>query len=179
MRLKHIVIVVAASVLGCAGSGAEAPAAERAAGGGAPDSAARAAQAADSVAALTFAPELAVHLDSMTETVSGVYVQDLEVGRGATATAGKRVVVEYQAWLPNGTLFEERPNAEGWGPSEFLLGEGAPVPGLIYGIEGMRVGGVRRIVVPAEHGYGLVGRPAGVPPGSMLVFRVRLRGVQD
>jgi FKBP-type peptidyl-prolyl cis-trans isomerase FkpA len=120
-----------------------------------------------------------VNLDSMTETRSGVYVQDLAVGRGATAMAGRIVVVEYRAWLPDGTLFEERPNAEGWGPSEFRLGAGAPVPGLIYGIEGMRVGGERRMVVPAEHGYGLVGRPAAVPAGSTLVFQVRLIAVRD
>jgi len=181
VRLKNFVLIGAVTgVLACAGSGADAPPAEQAPGRGPSDSAAGAAQAAaDSVVASRFAPELAVNLDSMTETVSGVYVQDLKLGSGATATAGKRVVVEYRAWLPNGTLFEERPNAEGWGPSEFLLGEGAPVPGLVYGIEGMRVGGVRRIVVPAEHGYGLVGRPAGVPAGSTLVFRVRLMGVRD
>jgi FKBP-type peptidyl-prolyl cis-trans isomerase FkpA len=137
------------------------------------------AAAADTVAELVFAPALGVVLDSMTETSSGVYVQDLQAGRGTAATAGRRVTVEFRAWLPDGTLYEERPNAEGWGASEFLLGADAPVPGLSDGIEGMRVGGVRRIVVPAERGYGLVGRPASVPAGSVLVFRVRLVGVAD
>jgi FKBP-type peptidyl-prolyl cis-trans isomerase FkpA len=170
-------LVVVASV-GCGGG--ETPAAEQAPH---PESlradTPRAGAQTDSAAGLTFAPALGVSLDSMTKTASGVYVQDLEVGSGAIATGGKRVVVEYRAWLPNGTLYEERPNAEGWGASEFLLGESAPVPGLVYGMEGMRAGGVRRIVVPPEHGYGLVGRPAGVPAGSTLIFQVRLTAVRD
>jgi FKBP-type peptidyl-prolyl cis-trans isomerase FkpA len=135
--------------------------------------------ASDSAVELQFAPALGIHLDSMTTKASGVHVQDLKTGDGAVAVAGKRVTVEYRAWLSDGTLYEERPNAEGWGASEFLLGPGAPVPGLIDGIEGMRVGGVRRIVVPAERGYGLVGRPAAVPAASILIFQVRLTGVHD
>jgi FKBP-type peptidyl-prolyl cis-trans isomerase FkpA len=92
---------------------------------------------------------------------------------------GTTVTVEYRGWLPDGTLFEKRPSDEGFGLSEFVVGEDAPVEGLDYGMRGMRVGGVRRIVVPPEHGYGLVGRPAGVPAGSVLVFEVRLVGVRQ
>lgn len=125
-----------------------------------------------------FAPELDVELDSMSRTNSGVFYEDVQVGRGAVAEPGRHVTIEYRAWLPDGTLFEERPNPEGWGPSEFLLGASAPVPGLNEGIAGMRVGGVRRIVVPPEHGYGLVGRPAAVPPEATLVFEVRVNAVR-
>jgi FKBP-type peptidyl-prolyl cis-trans isomerase FkpA len=129
---------------------------------------------------LRFAPELGVQLDSMMQTPSGVHYVDVRAGRGAAATIGKSVTVEYKAWLPDGTLYEQRPNAaEGWGASEFVLGTSAPVPGLDEGMDGMRAGGVRRIVVPADQGYGLIGRPADVPANSPVVFEIRLLSVRD
>jgi FKBP-type peptidyl-prolyl cis-trans isomerase FkpA len=131
------------------------------------------------VAEVTFDAELGIRLDEMTRSEEGIYIDDIRDGRGAAASPGRQVVVEYRAWLPDGTLFEERPSPEGFGPSAFVLGENAPVPGLNAGIEGMRPGGVRRLVVPPEHGYGLVGRPTGVPAGSTLVFEVRLLRVSD
>jgi FKBP-type peptidyl-prolyl cis-trans isomerase FkpA len=127
--------------------------------------------------AVAFAPELEVDLATMEATPEGVHYRDVREGRGREVGPGDEVTVEYRGWLPDGTLFEQRPSAEGFGLSEFVIGESAPVEGLGFGMSGMRVGGVRRIVVPPEHGYGLVGRPAGVPAGSALVFEVRLVGV--
>jgi FKBP-type peptidyl-prolyl cis-trans isomerase len=126
---------------------------------------------------IDFAPALNIEWSRMSHTPEGVFYEDLREGSGRSAVAGATVTVEYKAWLPDGTLFEERPNEEGFGASSFVLGVSPPVPGLGAGLEGMRTGGVRRIVVPPEHGYGLVGRPAGVPPRSPLVFEVRLVGV--
>jgi FKBP-type peptidyl-prolyl cis-trans isomerase FkpA len=126
-----------------------------------------------------FAPALAVSLDAMTRTDEGIYIADVREGGGRTAEPGNAITVEYRGWLPDGTLFEQRPSPEGFGPSEFVLGENAPVSGLSAGIVGMRTGGVRRIAVPPEHGYGLVGRPAGVPAGTPLLFEVRLLTVRD
>jgi FKBP-type peptidyl-prolyl cis-trans isomerase len=131
------------------------------------------------VAETTFALELEVSLPDMQQTAEGVYYRNVREGSGRAAEPGTTVTAEYRGWLPDGTLFEQRPNEEGFGLSEFVLGEDAPVDGLDYGMRGMRVGGVRRIVVPPEHGYGLVGRPAGVPAGSALVFEVRLVGVRQ
>lgn len=124
-----------------------------------------------------FAPDLQVDVGAMTRTEEGVFYHDVREGRGRAADDGSTVTAEYRAWLPDGTLFEQRPSDEGFGLSEFVLGESAPVDGLGYGMRGMRVGGVRRIVVPPEHGYGMVGRPAGVPAGAVLLFEVRLVGV--
>jgi FKBP-type peptidyl-prolyl cis-trans isomerase len=126
-----------------------------------------------------FAPELGVSLEAMTRTDDGIYIADVRDGRGRAAETGNAITIEYRAWLPDGTLFEQRPSPEGFGLSEFVLGESAPVPGLNAGIGGMRTGGVRRIALPPEHGYGLVGRPAGVPAGSPLLFEVRLMAVRD
>jgi FKBP-type peptidyl-prolyl cis-trans isomerase FkpA len=134
--------------------------------------------AVDTVAAVEFAPELGVDPAAMEGVGNGVLVQEVAPGRGRVAETGMSVAVEYRGYLPDGTLFEQRPSPEGFGPSEFVLGESAPVPGLGSGIAGMRVGGTRRIVVPPEHGYGLVGRPAGVPAGATLVFEVRLLRVE-
>ncbi|CAN5767425.1 hypothetical protein BH23GEM9_BH23GEM9_21870 [soil metagenome] len=123
---------------------------------------------------VAFATELGVDLDQMTESPEGVYYRDVREGTGSAIATGRTVNVEYKAWLPDGTLFDERPNQEGFGLSEFIVGVSPPVPGLDPGMAGMRVGGVRRIVIPPERGYGLVGRPAGVPAGSPLIFEVRL-----
>jgi FKBP-type peptidyl-prolyl cis-trans isomerase len=123
---------------------------------------------------VAFAPELNVNLDDMTRLEDGVHFQDVRQGSGRVVMMDDIVTVEYRAWLPDGTLFEQRPSPEGFGPSEFVPAVSAPVPGLAAGMDGMRQGGVRRILVPPEHGYGLVGRPDGVPPDVPLLFEVRV-----
>lgn len=143
-----------------------------------PDTAAEHAAEFD-VRRVQFAPELGLSVDALDEAAPGVWATDVRAGRGGAAEAGATVVVEYSGWLTDGTLFEQRPSPDGFGLSEFVLGEGAaPVPGLDVAIAGMRVGGVRRVVVAPEQGYGLVGRPAGVPAESPLVFQVRLMDVR-
>ena len=169
---QHVTIVLAALLVAACG------------GGDAPDDeAAEATQPADTtpppLTELSYAPALQVNFANMTMTPSGIYFQDVTTGGGAIAELGKLVTVEYRAWLPDGTLFEQRPSPEGFGASEFVLGVSSPVPGLTEGMNGMRSGGVRRIVIPAEHGYGMVGRPAGVPERSPLVFEIKLIKVAD
>jgi FKBP-type peptidyl-prolyl cis-trans isomerase FkpA len=167
-RLLLCVLILAAAA--CSDRAAEEPAAEESA---AP------ADAVFDMRNVHFAPELAVSLDAMTRTDDGIYIADVREGRGRAAEFGSSITVEYRAWLPDGTLFEQRPSAEGFGLSEFVLGENAPVAGLNSGIAGMRTGGIRRIALPPEHGYGLVGRPAGVPAETPLLFEVRLMNVRD
>ena len=126
---------------------------------------------------IVFAPELEVDLGAMTRLENGVYILDISRGGGAPADSGTAVTIHYKAWLPDGTLFEERPSRDGFGASEFVLGENAPVPGLNSALEGMRSGGVRRVVVPPELGYDLIGRPEGVPADATVVFEISLRRV--
>jgi FKBP-type peptidyl-prolyl cis-trans isomerase FkpA len=147
--------------------------------GDAPAPAGQPADAPFDMRAVRFAPELQVNLDAMTRTADGSYIQDVREGRGAIAELGRGVSMEYRGWLPDGTLFEQRPSPDGFGLSEFVLGENAPVDGLNNAIAGMRTGGVRRIVLPPEHGYGLVGRPDGVPANSVVIFEVRLLAVRQ
>lgn len=142
-----------------------------------PVPAANAAVAAPQVAT-RFAPETGVNLNAMQRLEPGVWIQDVRAGAGPAAARGNTVIADYKAWLPDGTLYEQRPS-EGWGPAEFVLEPGAaPVPGLAFALEGMRTGGTRRVVVPPDLGYGLLARPPEVPEDATLVFEVRLRSVR-
>ena len=118
-----------------------------------------------------FERSLQVDLATMTRTPSGLYYQDLTEGRGDLARARRKVTVRYTGWLVNGTKVD---SSEGL---EFLLGTGKVIRGWDIGVEGMREGGVRKLVIPPELGYRY--RDVGViPAGSVLVFQVELLRVR-
>jgi FKBP-type peptidyl-prolyl cis-trans isomerase len=120
-----------------------------------------------------FAPELRVNLSEMTKTGSGLYLQDLVVGNGKVAASGDLVEVHYTGWLTNGKQFD---TSIGEAPIKFPLGVGAVIDGWEEGLQGMRVGGTRKLVIPSHLGYR--GRRRGsIPPHSTLVFDVVLVGV--
>jgi FKBP-type peptidyl-prolyl cis-trans isomerase FkpA len=107
--------------------------------------------------------------------VGGVSVQDLKVGGGATATAGKVVSAHYIGRFPDGNKFDSSYDAGL--PIEFLLGAGKVIKGWDLGIEGMRVGGKRKLTIPPELAYGARGG-GPIPPNATLVFDVELVGVK-
>lgn len=120
---------------------------------------------------ISFAPQLQVDLTQMERTTSGVYVRDLVIGTGPTATRGQRVGMHYAGFLPDGTPIDARtpPSV----PYDFVLGQGKVIRGWEAGILGMRVGGQRQLVIPPSEAYG--GRRVGtVPPNATLVFVVKL-----
>ena len=124
---------------------------------------------------LTFAPELGIDFSKMTRTASGLYYEDVTVGTGATATAGDDVATLYSGWLPNGTLFDSSTDPND--PLNFRLGVGQVIRGWDEGLIGMRVGGVRTLVIRPGLAYG--NQQVGpIPPNSTLVFRVQLLNVQ-
>jgi FKBP-type peptidyl-prolyl cis-trans isomerase FkpA len=124
-----------------------------------------------------FAPALNVDLAAMTETPSGLYYQDLEVGAGDEAVGGMTVSVHYEGWLAEGTKFDS--SRDRGMPFEFLLGAGTVIAGWDEGVVGMRVGGMRKLVIPPHLGYGASGAGGGVIPGNAtLVFDVELLEVQ-
>jgi peptidylprolyl isomerase len=102
------------------------------------------------------------------EIVPGVRSRDLKVGEGEECPPGARVKMNYTGWLTDGTVFDTR---EGKGPAEFELAE--LIPGWQAGIPGMRPGGIRKLVVDADRGYGNQIKPK-IPPGSTLIFEVEL-----
>lgn len=122
------------------------------------------------IVAAQFDPSLGVVIAEMTRTRNGAYYRDVSVGSGPLATRGSQVNMRYSLYLPDGTLIEGGPNDP---PITVELGRGEVIRGWDEAIPGMRVGGIRKIVVPPELAYGRQG--AGrVPPNTVLVFDVQL-----
>ena len=99
-------------------------------------------------------------------------VEDLKVGTGAEAVAGKRVEVHYVGTLTDGKQFDSSRDRQR--PFEFNLGAGQVISGWDQGVVGMRIGGLRRLTVPPEMGYGARGFPPVIPANSTLIFEVEL-----
>ena len=97
----------------------------------------------------------------------------------ATLVSGKKATVYYRGWLTNGTLFDQsRPDATGKMQSfSFTMGAHQVIPGWEQGLSGMKVGGVRLLIVPPEVGYGANGQ-GSIPANSVLIFQVQLADVQ-
>ena len=105
-------------------------------------------------------------------TASGLIYEDTVVGTGAEAKAGDHVVVHYTGWLTNGTKFDSSKDRDE--PFEFPLGQHAVIAGWDEGVQGMRVGGVRKLIIPPKLGYGARGAGGVIPPNATLVFEVEL-----
>ena len=104
---------------------------------------------------------------------------DVQVGTGTALVAGKKAAVYYRGWLTSGTKFDEsRPGADGkLAPFIFTLGKHEVITGWEQALEGMKIGGVRLIIVPPAVGYGASAQN-GIPANSVLVFQVQLADVQ-
>jgi FKBP-type peptidyl-prolyl cis-trans isomerase FkpA len=113
-----------------------------------------------------------VDTTAMTKTPSGLRYQDITEGQGNVATADRTVSVHYTGWLPNGEKFDSSRDRNQ--PFSFILGAGQVIAGWDEGVAGMKVGGRRKLVIPAELGYGTAGAPPDIPPGATLVFDVEL-----
>jgi FKBP-type peptidyl-prolyl cis-trans isomerase len=122
-----------------------------------------------------FASELNVDLDAMTRLGSGLYYQDIQVGAGTEATVGDSATVHYEGFLRNGTKFDSSRDRNQ--PYSFQVGVGDVIPGFDQAVNGMRVGGVRKVVMPPNLAYGESGAPPVIPPNSTLVFDIELLSV--
>ena len=123
-----------------------------------------------------FSSELGIDPAALTSTPTGLRYQDLSIGEGAEATPGATAVVHYTGWLTNAKKFDSsRDRGE---PFAFRIGAGQVITGWDEGVAGMRVGGRRKLVIPASLGYGQAGAPPVIPPGATLVFDVELLRVQ-
>jgi FKBP-type peptidyl-prolyl cis-trans isomerase len=118
-----------------------------------------------------FAEELGIDLEAMQQRPSGLYYVDLEEGRGLAAQPGHVVVVEFTGWLPNGVQFDS--SDERGQPEEFPLGARRVIIGKEQAVEGMRIGGVRKVVVPPELAFGARGR-GNIPPNATLIYEIKL-----
>jgi len=101
---------------------------------------------------------------------------DIQVGTGDQALAGNLVTVHYTGWLTDGKKFDSSRDRRD--PFQFALGRGQVIKGWDEGVQGMRVGGQRRLIIPPSLGYGQRGAPGAVPPNATLIFDVELLKVQ-
>ena len=99
--------------------------------------------------------------------------EDVVVGKGREAKTGDTVHVQYTGTLMNGKKFDSSYD-HGGDPFKFTLGKGEVIKGWDQGVAGMKVGGKRRLKIPASLGYGDKGSPPSIPGGAGLIFDVEL-----
>lgn len=109
-------------------------------------------------------------------TASGLIIDDIVTGNGAEAAAGQTVTVHYTGWLTNGNKFDSSKDRDD--PFEFPLGAGHVIRGWDEGVQGMKVGGTRKLTIPPDLGYGARGAGGVIPPNATLVFEVELLGTE-
>lgn len=105
-------------------------------------------------------------------TESGLKVEDTTIGEGDEAKSGNKVTVHYTGWLENGTKFDSSKDRND--PFQFNLGAGQVIRGWDEGVAGMKVGGSRKLTIPADLGYGRAGAGGVIPPNATLIFEVDL-----
>lgn len=113
-------------------------------------------------------------------TATGLEYEDKIVGDGAEAKAGDHVTVHYTGWLRNadGSAGKKFDSSKDRGdPFEFPLGAGHVIKGWDQGVQGMKVGGARTLIIPAALGYGARGAGGAIPPNATLIFDVELLAV--
>ncbi len=112
---------------------------------------------------------------STTTTASGLQIEEIKIGDGDTATTGQFVSVHYTGWLTDGSKFDSSKDRNE--PFEFPLGRRNVIAGWDEGVQGMRIGGVRKLIIPPQLGYGSRGAGGVIPPNATLVFEVELLGL--
>jgi FKBP-type peptidyl-prolyl cis-trans isomerase len=117
---------------------------------------------------------------SSMQTPSGLTITDTVVGTGAEAKPGNTCVMHYTGWLyENGEKGKKFDSSVDRGdPFEFPLGQGRVIAGWDEGVQGMKVGGKRTLIIPPDLGYGARGAGGVIPPNATLIFDVELLDVK-
>ena len=109
---------------------------------------------------------------SITTTESGLQIEEIKLGDGESAAAGQFVSVHYTGWLTDGTKFDSSKDRNE--SFDFPLGQRNVIAGWDEGVQGMRVGGIRKLTIPPQLGYGARGAGGVLPPNATLVFEEEL-----
>ena len=117
---------------------------------------------------------------ALTTTATGLQYEATVIGEGAEATKGQNVSVHYTGWLYNngeqGAKFDSSRDRND--AFAFSLGAGMVIKGWDEGVQGMKIGGQRTLIIPAALGYGARGAGGVIPPNATLKFDVELLGVR-
>lgn len=108
--------------------------------------------------------------------ITEMKTEDIKVGTGDEALDGKKVTVHYTGTLTDGTKFDSSLDRNQ--PFSFALGQGEVIKGWDLGVKGMKVGGMRKLTIPSELGYGTYGSPPVIPANAALLFEVELLKVE-
>lgn len=104
---------------------------------------------------------------------NGLKIEDTTVGKGSEVKAGDTIVAHYTGWLKDGKKFDSSKDRNM--PFEAKIGMGYVIKGWDIGIPGMKEGGVRKLTIPSDLGYGDYGTPDGsIPGGATLIFEIEL-----
>ena len=114
--------------------------------------------------------------DNTITTPSGLKYIDIQEGTGPHPVAGKTVVVHYTGTLENGTKFDSSVDRKD--PFRFPIGQGVVIKGWDEGVMSMKVGGKRKLIIPADLGYGSRAIPGVIPANSTLLFDVELIAIE-
>jgi peptidylprolyl isomerase len=114
--------------------------------------------------------------DNIVTTASGLQYLDILEGTGTSPSKGNTCVVHYHGTLLDGTVFDS--SKERGTPFEFQIGEGRVIKGWDEGIMTMKVGGKRKLIIPAELAYG-PRQQGNIPPNSTLIFEVELLDIKS
>jgi FKBP-type peptidyl-prolyl cis-trans isomerase FkpA len=110
-------------------------------------------------------------------------IAELKPGTGAAIAAGQQAVVQYTGWLYDSSASDNKgkqfdSSSNSGQPFRFVIGAGQVIKGWDQGVIGMKAGGRRRLIVPADLAYGDGGAGGVIPPGATLVFEVELEGIE-
>ena len=110
------------------------------------------------------------------QTATGLEYVELVEGTGVRPKPGETVSVHYTGWLKSGQKFDS--SLDRREPFAFPLGTGRVIKGWDEGVSTMKVGGKRKLIIPAHLGYGERGSGAVIPPGATLIFEVELLAIR-
>ncbi len=125
---------------------------------------------------IQLADKPAVKFVKVHKLADGLKIEDVKIGKGAAAQTGDSVSVHYTGWLASGKIFDAS-KLHGNTPFTFQLGAGQVIKGWDIGVVGMKVGGVRQLVIPAKLAYGRQGAPPTIPPDATLTFRIHMLAI--
>jgi FKBP-type peptidyl-prolyl cis-trans isomerase len=120
--------------------------------------------------------ERAIMDEQAIQTASGLEYVEIVEGKGSRPKPGDSVRVHYTGWLKSGEKFDS--SRDRGQPFVFAIGRGRVIKGWDEGVGEMRVGGKRKLIIPAHLGYGDSGAGRVIPPGATLIFEVELLGIE-